>query len=126
MAQNNLASSNQEEVYFSRKPKRNRQQNYNSNINVFSLKFSKFEKVSLIVGLFLVFSLMIILVSSKVSLGDASNNLHETVSNLNKTHSDNNNLKQQVGELQNSNRLQKIANKSGLSLSNDNVRNVVK
>ncbi|MCL0329887.1 cell division protein FtsL [Apilactobacillus xinyiensis] len=125
MAQNNLASK-QQEVYLPGNQKHNKQKKYNGNVKILSLKFSKFEKTVVVMGLVFVFAFMIILVSSKVSLGNASNNLHQTISDLNKTHSDNNNLKQQVGELQNSNRLQKIANKNGLSLSNDNVRNVVK
>ncbi|MCL0312423.1 cell division protein FtsL [Apilactobacillus sp. TMW 2.2459] len=126
MAQNNLASR-QQEVYFPENQKRNKQpKKYNENVKLFSLKLSKFEKLTLIIGFFVVFILTITLLSAKVNLGNVSNGLNETIIELDKYHNDNSNLKQQVGELQNSNRLQKIANKNGLSLSNDNVRNVVK
>jgi cell division protein FtsL len=40
--------------------------------------------------------------------------------------SNNTNLQQQVGELQSSSRLQKIAKENGMSLSNGNIRNVTK
>ncbi|UQS86431.1 cell division protein FtsL [Nicoliella spurrieriana] len=82
-----------------------------------------FLYISLLVGFI---ALVLVLISAKVNLSLAQQNLQNVNQKVEKIHNDNSNLKQEVSELQSSSRLQKIAQKNGLSLSNNNIRNVRK
>lgn len=65
-------------------------------------------------------------VASSVSVSKANRNLAVVQTKVENVNNKNSNLKQEINELTSHNRLQKIANKYGLSLSNQNIRNVSK
>ncbi|UQS85551.1 cell division protein FtsL [Apilactobacillus apisilvae] len=121
MSQNNLARKKYNNAYsnVSKKPATN-------NTEKIHLSLSKFEKSVLFVGTVTIFILMLCLVGAKITLGNYSTGLQSIESSLSKIDNNNTYLRQEIGELQSSNRLQNIAKKSNLSLSNKNVRNVSK
>ncbi|TPR42279.1 cell division protein FtsL [Apilactobacillus micheneri] len=122
MSQNNLARKKYNNFY---NGNTNKKKNINSTEKI-SLSLSKFEKVLLVTGSVVVFTLMLCLVGEKISLSNHSTSLQSVENSLNKVNSDNNYLKQEIGELESGNRLQSVAKKANLSLSNKNVRNVNK
>lgn len=122
MSQNNLARKKYNNFY---NGNTNKKKNINSTEKI-SLSLSKFEKVLLVTGSVIVFTLMLCLVGEKISLSNHSTSLQSVENSLNKVNSDNNYLKQEIGELESGNRLQSVAKKANLSLSNKNVRNVNK
>lgn len=87
---------------------------------------STFEKVLFAVGALVCVAMMIFVVSAKIALTNAQHELQQVDDRISTVHSQNTNYKQQIGELQSSNRLEKIAKDSGMSLSNANIRNVTK
>lgn len=122
MSQNNLARKKYNNFY---NGNTNKKKNINSTEKI-SLSLSKFEKVLLVTGSVIIFTLMLCLVGEKISLSSHSTSLQSVENSLNKVNSDNNYLKQEIGELASGNRLQSVAKKANLSLSNKNVRNVNK
>lgn len=122
MSQNNLARKKYNNFY---NGNTNKKKNINSTEKI-SLSLSKFEKVLLVTGSVILFTLMLCLVGEKISLSNHSTSLQSVENSLNKVNSDNNYLKQEIGELESGNRLQSVAKKANLSLSNKNVRNVNK
>ncbi len=90
------------------------------------LKLSRFEKLLIVCGSALMTVMMLMVVSSKIALSDAQHNLQHLDNRISTVHNNNTSLQQQIGELQSSTRLQKIAKENGMSLSNGNIRNVTK
>ncbi|MEJ6400802.1 cell division protein FtsL [Nicoliella lavandulae] len=89
-------------------------------------KLTKVEK--LLYSFFLVTILLLTLftIAAKNGFSASQQDLQDVNQNVEKIHNDNGNLKQEISELQSSSRLQSIAQKNGLSLSNNNIRNVRK
>lgn len=75
----------------------------------------------LVVSLLLVF-----VVASSVAVNNANRNLATSQTQIDKIGSKNSNLKQEINELSSHTRLQKVANKYGLTLANQSIRNVSK
>lgn len=90
------------------------------------LNLSVLEKLLIVCGSALLTVLMLVVVSSKIALSNSQHQLQHLDSQTVNVRNDNTNLKQQIGELQSSSRLDKIAKQSGMSLSNHNIRNVTK
>lgn len=90
------------------------------------LKLNSFEKLLIVCGSAVLTVLMLLVVSSKIALSESQHQLQHLDSQITRVNSNNTNLQQQVGELQSSSRLQKIAKENGMSLSNGNIRNVTK
>ncbi|AQW20581.1 cell division protein FtsL [Lentilactobacillus curieae] len=90
------------------------------------LKVSTFEKVLGATLAIVASVLMIYVVSSKIALSNSQHELQQLDNQVATMHNKNTNYKQQIGELQSSSRLEKIAKSSGMSLSNSNIRNVTK
>lgn len=87
---------------------------------------SKLE-ISLIAGLgILTLALMVALVSVKVSMTAAQNNLDHITTQINKTNTENVNLQQEISERTSYSSLSSFAKKHNLKMSNKNVRNVSK
>lgn len=74
----------------------------------------------------IVVACLIGVVASSVSVNTANRNLAVMQNKVENINNKNSNLKQEINELTSHGRLQKIANKYGLSLSNQNIRNVSK
>lgn len=91
-----------------------------------TLKLSSFEKLLIVCGSAMLTVLMLVVVSSKIALSNSQHELQHLDNQIVNVRNNNTNLKQQIGELQSSTRLDKIAHKSGMSLSNANIRNVTK
>ncbi|MFD1124921.1 cell division protein FtsL [Lentilactobacillus raoultii] len=128
MAQNNLARNltqeEPEQPYVST-PRRVSQPGRQPGFSP-RLRLNAFEKVLIIGGSILLTGLMLMVVSSKIALSNSQHELQHLDTRISNIHNDNTNLKQQIGELQSSSRLQKIAKENGMSLSNGNIRNVTK
>lgn len=91
-----------------------------------ALKLSSFEKLLIVCGSAMLTVLMLVVVSSKIALSNSQHELQHLDNQIVNVRNNNTNLKQQIGGLQSSTRLDKIAHKSGMSLSNANIRNVTK
>ncbi|KRL67920.1 cell division protein FtsL [Companilactobacillus versmoldensis] len=87
---------------------------------------SKTESL-LLVGLgLLTLCLMTALVTMKVSMTSAQNNLDSVTTKITNTTTNNVNLQQEVSELTSYDRLSNFAKKHNLKMNNKNVRNVTK
>ncbi|GAA2969345.1 cell division protein FtsL [Lentilactobacillus parakefiri] len=124
MAQNNLARNltDQPQPYVSRP---DQAQVKRVSISK-ALKLSSFEKLLIVCGSAVLTVLMLVVVSSKIALSNSQHELQHLDNQIVTVRTSNTNLKQQIGELQSSTRLDKIAHKSGMSLLNANIRNVTK
>lgn len=91
-----------------------------------ALKLSSFEKLLIVCGSAVLTVLMLVVVSSKIALSNSQHELQHLDNQIVNVRNNNTNLTQQIGELQSSTRLDKIAHESGMSLSNANIRNVTK
>lgn len=78
------------------------------------------------VCILIVLGCLIGMVASSGAVSSANRNLAIVQNQVDNLGNKNSNLKQEINELTSHNRLQKIANQDGLSLSNQNIRNVSK
>ncbi len=90
------------------------------------LATSKFEKCLLLVCSLMVVTMMVWLVSLKIGVSSAQQRLQDVNTQITNLQTKNTNKRQEINELSNRSRLEKIANKDGLSLSNNQIRNVNK
>lgn len=89
-------------------------------------KFNKQEIQFFVVSTALIIFCLIGVVWSSSLVSNANKDLGVAQTKVDNINSKNSNLKQEINELSSHNRLQVIANKYGLSLSNQNIRNVSK
>lgn len=128
MAQNNLARdiAEQPKTYVS-SPEQVPTEVTVKRVRVASrLQLSAFEKVLIVSGSAILTVLMLLVVSSKIALSNSQHQLQHIDNQIVNVRNDNTNLNQQIGELQNSSRLEKVAKQSNMSLKNANIRNVTK
>lgn len=90
------------------------------------LNLSKFEKCLMTLGTVAVLCMMVWLVSLKIGVSTAQQNLQDVNASVTAVQTKNVSTKQEVNELQNRARLDKVAQKDGLTLSNGKIRNVNK
>ncbi|MEE6725700.1 cell division protein FtsL [Pediococcus acidilactici] len=90
------------------------------------LPLSKFEKFLITFCGFILVGLMLTVVSGKISLSNAQHKLEATQEKTTALSSKNTTMKQEVNQLSDQNRLNKVAKKAGLSLKSENIRNVNK
>ncbi|MHA7622101.1 cell division protein FtsL [Pediococcus acidilactici] len=90
------------------------------------LPLSKFEKFLITFCGFILVGLMLTVVSGKISLSNAQHKLEATQEKTTALSSKNTTMKQEVNQLSDQNRLNKVAKKAGLSLNSENIRNVNK
>lgn len=127
MAQNNLAEnlidlpSKQRISVSPSKPK-----TVSAPVETPRLKVNNFEKLLVVACTLVVALLMVLVVNSKISLTNSEHQLQQLQSTNSKISTENTNLNQQISELQSSTRLEAIAQKDGMSLSNSRIRNVTK
>lgn len=105
-------------------PKTNRQ--VSSKVKTNRLSVSLAEKALIVFSCLVLVGLMLAVVSSKIALTNAQHNLQQLDDRITQVHNKNTNLKQQIGELKSSSRLEAIAKKSQMTLNNSNIRNVTK
>ncbi|MBU9788276.1 cell division protein FtsL [Lentilactobacillus sp. IMAU92037] len=128
MAQNNLARNIAEEpkTYVS-SPEQTPDEVVTKQVRVATkLKISPFEKLLIVSGSVILTVLMLLVVSSKIALSNAQHQLQHVDTQIVNVRNDNTNLNQQIGELQSSSRLEKVAKQGNMSLKNANIRNVTK
>ncbi|WP_283678888.1 cell division protein FtsL [Lentilactobacillus sp. Marseille-Q4993] len=127
MAQNNLAENMVEEPL--RKQSYETTPSYGESTEVETkkwLKCSRFEKLLMGIGGAIAAVMCIFVISSKIALTNSQHQLQQLDNRIVTMHNKNTTLTQQIGELQSSSRLQKIAKNNGMSLNNANIRNVTK
>lgn len=90
------------------------------------LPLSKFEKISITICGFILVGLMLTVVSGKIGLSTAQHNLETTQEKATALSSKNTIMEQEINQLSDQSRLNKIAKKAGLSLNSENIRNVNK
>lgn len=128
MAQNNLARNIAEEpkTYVS-SPEQTPDEVATQQVHVATkLQISPFEKLLIVSGSIILTVLMLLVVSSKIALSNAQHQLQHVDTQIVNVRNDNTNLNQQIGELQSSSRLEKVAKQGNMSLKNANIRNVTK
>lgn len=90
------------------------------------LKWRGYEIAMAAICVVMVVACLIGVVASSVSVNTANRNLAMMQNKVENINNKNSNLKQEINELTSHGRLQKIANKYGLTLTNQNIRNVSK
>lgn len=128
MAQNNLAENlvNQPNRRITVKPIQPKAKTLVQPAPKVKLKVSTSEKLLISACTLIVTLLMVMVVATKISLTNSEHQLQELQSRSAKISNENNDLDQQISELQSSTRLEAIAHKNGMSLSNSHIRNVTK
>lgn len=126
MAQNNLAENlidvpNKRTISVPKKPK-----TVVTPIATPRLKVNNFEKLLMVACALAVAVLMVLVVNSKIALTNSEHQLQQLQTTSSKISTENTNLSQQISELQSSTRLEAMAQKDGMSLSNSRIRNVTK
>lgn len=86
--------------------------------------YSILEKTLLFLGSVITLGMMIFLVSSSISATSAQHELTETQQSVAKEQSKVTDLRQEIGELTSTTRLNKIAREKGLTLINKNIRTI--
>lgn len=87
---------------------------------------SIFERLAMMVGGLVIVGLMISLVSAKIAVGNSQRNLQSINTEVSDLKTQNADLKQEVGTLNSSDRLQQFAQKHGLTFNEQSVRNISK
>lgn len=87
---------------------------------------SKFDKMIMLTIAVSLFALAVGLLTTKVALINAQRQLQNTTNDIVQGTAKRNNLKQSVGELTSSDRLNAFAQEHGLTLKESNIRNVSK
>lgn len=89
-----------------------------------SVPVNKFEKFLIFVGSLAVLVLMVLTVSASVSQTQSQQQLGRIENKISAKQSANTDLKQEIGELTSTKRLNKVANQKGLRIIESNLRNV--
>ena len=84
--------------------------------------YSGIEKALMIIGSVITLGMMIFLVSSSISATSAQHELTRTQQTVTKEQNKITDLRQEIGELTSTSRLNKIAREKGLTLINKNIR----
>lgn len=87
---------------------------------------SMVERLAIVIGGLVVVALMIALVSAKISVGNSQRHLQSINTEITNFKTHNADLKQEIGTLNSSDRLQQFAQKHGLTFNEQSVRNISK
>lgn len=85
---------------------------------------NRLEKAIIVIGVLLSLGMMVLLVSATVAQTTAQHNLADIEQKITKKQASNTNLRQEIGELTSTKRMNKIAREQGLHSSENNIRNV--
>ncbi|QNQ82464.1 cell division protein FtsL [Lactobacillus sp. PV037] len=94
------------------------------NLDPNKVPVNKFEKFLIFIGSLAVLVLMILTVSATVSQTQAQQQLSKIENKISAKQSVNTDLKQEIGELTSTKRLNKVAAQNGLHIIESNLRNV--
>ena len=72
------------------------------------------------------FGMLVSLLTTKIAVVNAQRDLQSTTQKMVQVHAKNSDLKQEIGEMTSSDRLNAFAQKKGLTLNENNIRNVSK
>lgn len=87
---------------------------------------SAMEKTTLAIIGIAFFGMLVGLLTTKIAVVNAQRDLQTTSRSMTQVHARNSDLKQEIGELTSSDRLDAFAQKNGLTLNENNIRNVSK
>lgn len=87
---------------------------------------SAMEKMTLAIIGIAFFGMLVGLLTTKIAVVNAQRDLQTTTQTMTQVHARNSDLKQEIGELTSSDRLDAFAQKNGLTLNENNIRNVSK
>ena len=90
------------------------------------VRWSRFERLLMVVGSAVTLLLIIALLSTKISINTRQHNLQDLQSKVAQVKNNNASDRQEIADLTSQGNLKKIAQKYGLSDKNSNVRNVNK
>ncbi|MBD5432605.1 MAG: cell division protein FtsL [Lactobacillus sp.] len=93
-------------------------------LNPKNVPLNRLEKTLLVIGSLITLTMMILLVSGSISTTNAQHNLTDSEQSVISTQNKNTDLRQEIGELTSSTRMNKIAKQEGLRLIESNIRNV--
>lgn len=93
-------------------------------LNPKSVPWTAFEKSLVVLGSLITLGLMILLVSASISATSAQHQLENVEQTIISQKSHNTDLRQEIGELTSTTRINKIARDQGLHLVESNIRNV--
>lgn len=94
------------------------------NLNPNKVPVSTFEKALIFLGSLVVLVIMVLTVSANVAQTQSQQELSKIESKISSQQSINGDLKQEIGELTSTKRLNKIAEQHGLHIIESNLRNV--
>ncbi len=87
---------------------------------------TKGEKLLISAVLMVLFTLIAVSISLEITIASTNRTLQDATTSIAETTTVNDNLKQEVQELSRYDRVYEIANKFGLEMKEENVRNVIK
>ena len=93
-------------------------------LNPDKVPISTFEKTLIFIGSLVVLVIMVLTVSANVTQTKSQQELSEIETKISSRQSSNGDLKQEIGELTSTKRLNKIAHQKGLRIIESNLRNV--
>ncbi|WP_297820282.1 cell division protein FtsL [uncultured Lactobacillus sp.] len=93
-------------------------------LNPKSVPWSRLEKTLIAIGSVITLGLMTMLVSASVSSTNAQHTLAKEEQTITSKQNRNTDLRQEIGELTSTSRMNKIAKQQGLRLIESNIRNV--
>lgn len=93
-------------------------------LNPKSVPLNRLEKTLLVLGSLVTLAMMFLLVSGSISSTNAQHKLNDAEHSVASTQNKNTDLRQEIGELTSSTRMNKIAKQDGLRLIESNIRNI--
>lgn len=90
------------------------------------VRWSKFERLLVVVGSLITLGLTLTLVTTKISINNQQRHLQDVQAQISKAKNNNTSLQQEIAELTSQSHLKSAAHKYGLTDKNSNVRNVNK
>ncbi len=93
-------------------------------LNPKSVPWSGFEKMLITIGMMLTLGLMTALVTISISATSVQHQLANIEQVQTKRQNENDNLRQEIGELTSNSRMSKVAKQQGLSLIESNIRKI--
>ncbi|QNQ80612.1 cell division protein FtsL [Lactobacillus sp. PV034] len=93
-------------------------------LNPKNVPLNRLEKTLIVLGSLITLVMMTLLVSASISSTNAQHKLTDSEQSVLATQNRNTDLRQEIGELTSSSRMNKIAKQEGLRLIESNIRNV--
>lgn len=122
--ENAMADSSARKIEYETRKQKGSQKRQRITLDPHKVPYNVLEKTLLAIGSIVTLGMMIFLVSSSISATSAQHELSQTQQTVAKEQNRITDLRQEIGELTSTSRLNKIAREKGLTLINKNIRTI--